>query len=152
MQVQSQSAIQRARIAVDPSAVQTQPCNSAKEIARRFLLSKRALDRQPVGEVVLRKSFLIAESGRMNASSTENMRSSFEALAQFAGESGFDELAAALGAIDATLPASQLSGRLPGLHILFFKGWCEFCFAADEVDTLLSFVSKHGATFRFDHY
>lgn len=87
----------------------------------------------------------------MCATSIENMRCSFAALAQFASTSGFAELAVAIEGLDLTLPYSHLSRQLPGLRMLFNKGWCEFRFDAEEGEKLLAFVNDHGATFRFDH-
>lgn len=151
MQALSQQTILNAGIAANRAASYAESRNPAKEIVRRFLLSKRALERQPVSAVVLRKSFLFVDSNRMCATSIESMRCSFEALAYFARVSGLAELAVALEGLDATLPYSHLSRQLPGLRVLFNKGWCEFRFDAEEGEKLLSFVNRHGATFLFDH-
>ncbi|GAB7544180.1 hypothetical protein ACU4GI_19320 [Cupriavidus basilensis] len=151
MQALSQQTILNARVAADQAAIHAESRSAAKEIVRRFLLSKRELERQPVSAVVLRKSFLFGDSNRMCATSIENMRCSFEALAQFAGASGLADLAIAIERLDVTLPYSHLSRQLPGLRMLFNKGWCEFRFDAEEGEKLLAFVSDHGATFRFDH-
>ncbi|QUN32614.1 hypothetical protein KB879_34005 (plasmid) [Cupriavidus sp. KK10] len=151
MQTLSQQTILKAGIAANRAATHAKSRNAAKEIVRRFLLSKRALERQPVSAVVLRKSFLFMDSNRMRATSIESMRCSFEALAYFAGASGLAELAVAIEDLDATLPYSHLSRQLPGLGVLFNKGWCEFRFDEEEGAKLLSFVNRHGATFMFDH-
>ena len=87
----------------------------------------------------------------MCATSIENMRCSFAALAQFAGASGLADLAVAIEGLDLALPYSHLSRQLPGFRMLFNKGWCEFRFDAEEGEKLLAFVNDHGSTFRFDH-
>ena len=151
MQALSHQTIVNARVAAAQAAIHAETHSAAKEIVRRFLLSKRELERQPVSAVVLRKSFVLEESGRFNQSCIHNMRCSLEALAHFAESSGFADLAREIASLDVTQPASYLSRQLPGLQTKFHKGWCEFLFAGDEGDKLLSFVSGHDATFRFDH-
>ncbi|WP_183032572.1 hypothetical protein [Cupriavidus sp. UME77] len=152
MQFVSQQASPPSRIA----AAHSGPCDRARhaaiEITRRFVLSKLALDRKPVGAVVLRKSFQVSEAGRLTSTSVQTMDAALNAVMAFAESCGLDDLAAELLPLDLYGCLGRRAVTLPGLQLALFKGWCEFRFESEPGNKLLAFVEKHRGQFLLDHY
>ncbi|WP_416046856.1 hypothetical protein [Cupriavidus basilensis] len=152
MQFVSQQASPPSRIAAAHAGSCDRARHAAIEITRRFVLSKLALDRKPVGAVVLRKSFQVSEAGRLTSTSVQTMDAALNAVRAFAESYDMDDLAAELLLLNLYGCLGRRVVPLPGLELAFFKGWCEFRFDTELGNKLLAFVEKHGGQFLMDHY